>query len=111
MASLAPFESVLGPRLAKHLLRRATFNISQERIDEFKLYNVDDALKELLTPSQKYLEQPIHYPGTGTIGLTMLLYKLSLQTQLLGLMMNQILRMVLVQQSKTGQVNRGKTIF
>ena len=61
MASLAPFEGALGPRLAKHLLRRATFNISQERIDEFKLYTVDQALAELLAPSQKNLNQPIHY--------------------------------------------------
>ena len=53
MASLAPFEGVLGPRLAKHLLRRATFNISQQRIDEFELYTVDQALGVLLTPSQK----------------------------------------------------------
>ena len=58
MASLAPFEGVLGPRLAKHLLRRATFNISQERIDEFQLYTVDQALTALLTPSQKNLNQP-----------------------------------------------------
>ena len=61
MASLAPFEGVLGPRLAKHLLRRATFNISQERIDEFKVYTIDQALGVLLAPSQKNLNQPIHY--------------------------------------------------
>ena len=61
MASLAPFEGALGPRLAKHLLRRATFNISQQRIDEFELYTVDQALTVLLTPSQKNLNQPIHY--------------------------------------------------
>ncbi|MFL2584967.1 MAG: DUF1800 family protein, partial [Flavobacteriaceae bacterium] len=61
MASLAPFEGALGSRLAKHLLRRATFNISQQRIDEFELYTVDQALTALLTPSQKNLNQPIHY--------------------------------------------------
>ena len=61
MASLTPFEGALGPRLAKHLLRRATFNISQQRIDEFESYTVDQALAVLLTPSQKNLNQPIHY--------------------------------------------------
>ena len=32
MASLDPYLGVLGSRLAKHLLRRATFNITQARI-------------------------------------------------------------------------------
>ena len=61
MASLAPYEGNLGHRLAKHLLRRATFNISKERIEEFSNYTVDQAISQLLSPSEKYLNQPIHY--------------------------------------------------
>ena len=61
MASLDPFEGKLGNRLSKHLLRRASFNISQNRIDEFADYNVDQAISKLLAPSDKNLNQPIHY--------------------------------------------------
>ncbi|MEC8211753.1 MAG: DUF1800 family protein [Bacteroidota bacterium] len=61
MASLNPFEGALGSRLAKHLLRRATFNISQQRIGQFAAYNVDQAISQLLAPSVKNLNQPIHY--------------------------------------------------
>jgi uncharacterized protein (DUF1800 family) len=61
MASLDPYSGVLGSRLAKHLLRRATFNISKERIEEFSNYTVDQAISQLLSPSEKYLNQPIHY--------------------------------------------------
>ena len=65
MASLNPFEGALGSRLAKHLLRRATFNISQQRIDQFAAYNVDQAISQLLSPSVKNLNQPIHYVNGG----------------------------------------------
>ena len=65
MASLNPFEGALGSRLAKHLLRRATFNISQQRIDQFAAYNVDQAISQLLAPSVKNLNQPIHYVNGG----------------------------------------------
>ena len=61
MASLDPYSGVLGSRLAKHLLRRATFNITKARIEEFASYNVNQALDVLLAPSQKNLNQPIHY--------------------------------------------------
>ena len=65
MASLDPFDGALGSRLAKHLLRRATFNISQQRIDQFADYNVDQAISQLLAPSVKNLNQPIHYVNGG----------------------------------------------
>ena len=65
MASLDPFDGALGSRLAKHLLRRATFNISQQRIDQFADYNVDLAISQLLAPSVKNLNQPIHYVNGG----------------------------------------------
>ena len=65
MASLDPFDGALGSRLAKHLLRRATFNISQQRIDQFADYNVDQAISQLLSPIVKNLNQPIHYVNGG----------------------------------------------
>ena len=61
MASLDPYSGELGSRLAKHLLRRASFNITKARIEEFASYNVNQALDVLLAPSQKNLNQPIHY--------------------------------------------------
>ena len=67
MASLDPYSGVLGSRLAKHLLRRTSFNITKARIEEFASYNVNQALDVLLAPSQKNLNQPIHYPGSCTI--------------------------------------------
>ena len=67
MGSLDPYQGVLGSRLAKHLLRRTSFNITKARIEEFAGYNVNEALDVLLAPSQKYLNQPIHYTGSGTI--------------------------------------------
>ncbi len=67
MASLDPYSGALGLRLAKHLLRRTSFNITKARIEEFASYNVNQALDVLFAPSQKYLNQPIHYTGSGTI--------------------------------------------
>jgi uncharacterized protein (DUF1800 family) len=61
MASLLPYTGTLGSRLAKHLLRRATYNTSKSRIDEFKNYTVPQAISVLGVPSAKNLEQPIHY--------------------------------------------------
>ena len=67
MASLDPYSGFLGSRLAKHLLRRTSFNITKARIEEFASYNVNQALDVLFAPSQKYLNQPIHYPGSCTV--------------------------------------------
>ena len=65
MASLDPFEGLLGQRLAKHLLRRATFNINKARIAQYETYTVDEALTELLAIPAKHLSQPIHYINGG----------------------------------------------
>tara|TARA_B100001564_G_scaffold359766_1_gene382861 strand:+ start:1154 stop:2878 length:1725 start_codon:yes stop_codon:yes gene_type:complete len=67
MASLDHYSGVLGSRLAKHLLRRATFNISQARIAEYANYTVDQALTNLLSTSIKNLNQPIHYVSGNLI--------------------------------------------
>ena len=61
MAAIDPYTGTLGSRLAKHLLRRATFNVTQTRISEYANYTVDQALSNLLTTSNKNLNQPIHY--------------------------------------------------
>ena len=61
MATIDPYTGTLGSRLAKHLLRRATFNVTQTRISEYANYTVDQALTNLLTTSNKNLNQPIHY--------------------------------------------------
>lgn len=68
MASLLPFTEKLGTRLAKHLLRRATFNITKTRIEEFSNYTVDQALAQLLTIPSKNLNQPIHYKNGDMTG-------------------------------------------
>jgi hypothetical protein len=44
MASLLPLSGNLGKRLAKHLLRRASYNISKTRIEEFSNYTVSQAM-------------------------------------------------------------------
>ena len=61
MASLDPYPGILGSRLAKHLLRRTTFNVTQARIAEYSNYTVAQALNDLLTTTDKNLNQPIHY--------------------------------------------------
>lgn len=61
MASLQPYTGILGKRLAKHLLRRATFAINKSLINEFSAYTVDQALTKLLEIPEKKLIQPIHY--------------------------------------------------
>ncbi len=67
MDSLSPFIGKLGKRLAKHLLRRASFHISKERIQEFSDYSVGQAIDKLLIIPEKYLSQPIHYINGGLL--------------------------------------------
>ncbi len=63
MASLAPKTDVLGRRLAAHLLRRTTYNVSKERIDEFALLTPDAAVDQLIdTPASTIYPEPIHAP-------------------------------------------------
>jgi uncharacterized protein (DUF1800 family) len=65
MASIDPYLGSLGSRLAKHLLRRATFNITKARIAQYANYTVDEAISHLLTTTTKNLNQPIHYINDG----------------------------------------------
>ena len=69
MASLSPLSGTLGARLAKHLLRRATFNVTKSRIEEFGNYTVDQALTKLLDFPDKNLNQPIHYQNGDMTGI------------------------------------------
>lgn len=61
MSSIDPFTSVLGKTRAKHLLRRATYNVTKSRIDEFSLYTVDQALVKLTEVHTPKNHQPINY--------------------------------------------------
>ncbi len=71
MASLQNRGSaLLGYKLAAHLLRRATYNISKSRIEHFATLNVTAALNELFdynsfTTSELEFPEPIAY-DTGT---------------------------------------------
>lgn len=51
MASIAMRTGVLGSRLAAHLLRRATYHVTPDRINQFALLSADQAVDILLTPS------------------------------------------------------------
>ncbi len=48
MASLNPNIGILGKRLAAHLLRRTTYNVSKDRINEFATMEVQEAVDKLL---------------------------------------------------------------
>lgn len=59
MPSLDPYNEVLGKRKAKHLLRRACFNFSPEKIDEFSALTAVEAVELLGAVSVKKNDQPI----------------------------------------------------
>lgn len=59
MPSLEPFNKTLGQRKAKHLLRRASFNFSTEKIDEFADLTASQAVQLLGQPSVKKNPEPI----------------------------------------------------
>ncbi len=66
MASLDPFNQVLGKRKAKHLLRRATFNYTIEKINAFALMNIDQAMAELCVKSAVAVPEPINPRGVDS---------------------------------------------
>lgn len=47
MASLDPHTGILGKRLAAHLLRRTTFQVTKARIEQFAVMTVDAAVEAL----------------------------------------------------------------
>lgn len=63
MPSLVAYSSPLGKRKAKHLLRRACFNFSPEKIDEFAAYTPEEALAIMGVRSTVKLSEPIDPRG------------------------------------------------
>lgn len=63
MPSLVAYSLPLGRRKAKHLLRRACFNFSPEKIDEFSNLTPAQALTALSSPADVKLPEPIDPRG------------------------------------------------
>ncbi len=63
MPSLVAYSSPLGKRKAKHLLRRACFNFTPEKIDEFAAYTPEEALAIMGVRSTAKLSEPIDPRG------------------------------------------------
>lgn len=62
MASLNTRSGLLGKRLAAHLLRRATYQVTKERIEEFANKTAVQAVQELLTvPDFIHPEGPVDW--------------------------------------------------
>ncbi|MFK8102172.1 MAG: DUF1800 family protein [Saprospiraceae bacterium] len=59
MASISPYTGVLGKRLAKHLLRRATYNQNQTSIDNFSNLTGKQAVEALFNIPNLNLTEPI----------------------------------------------------
>ena len=58
MASLNPSVVLLGPRKAKHLLRRACFNYSKTTLDYFATLTPEQAVNELSNEPTLFWEHP-----------------------------------------------------
>ncbi|MGH1338057.1 MAG: DUF1800 domain-containing protein [Aureispira sp.] len=58
MASINPLNQILGHRLAKHLLRRATFRYSKQDIDDFATKTVSAAVDQLFLSIPDTLPEP-----------------------------------------------------
>ena len=63
MASLNPFQGVLGRRKAAHLLRRASFRFTRTKVDEMAGQTAAAALATLLSPNPLLLDQPVYANG------------------------------------------------
>lgn len=71
MANLSPRPGLLGRRLAAHLLRRASFSVSADRIIEFAGKTAAEAVESLLTiPPLTHPEGPINWMDGSTAWLT-----------------------------------------
>jgi uncharacterized protein (DUF1800 family) len=64
MASLSPFQGILGSRRAAHLLRRTSFRYNKSKVDQFSNQTAVQALTTLLQPYTQYLQQPIYDDAT-----------------------------------------------
>lgn len=71
MAAIDPYTGVLGLRLAKHLLRRSTYNFTKSTIEQFAQMNADAAVDQLMTfPGFKYPEGPRDDAGAAWLTAT-----------------------------------------
>ena len=68
MASLDPLTEVLGFRLAKHLLRRSSFNYSKEKIDLFATKTPLEALNLLIDNTTNILQYGPYDPSDTVNG-------------------------------------------
>ncbi len=66
MASLAPLSGVLGQRRAAHLLRRASFRYTKDKIDQIAGQTAAQALVGLLQLYPQQLDQPVYDDPTTT---------------------------------------------
>lgn len=58
MPSLTPLDTPLDLRLAKHLLRRATFNFSKEQLENFVGMSATDAVNSIATNPDNIVSEP-----------------------------------------------------
>lgn len=65
MASLNPLAGVLGRRKAAHLLRRASYRYTREKVDELAALTASEAVATLLAPAPLQLDQPVYSSGAG----------------------------------------------
>ncbi len=61
MASLQSMTGTLGMNNAKHLLRRTTYNITHQSIEDFATMNVSDAVDSLFVSPPLTMDEPIDY--------------------------------------------------
>jgi len=59
MPSLLPRSGALGVRLAKHLLRRSTYHINRQRIDQFAALDASAAVDLLMVTTDPSIPEPI----------------------------------------------------
>ncbi len=64
MASLSPYSGPIGKRLAKHLLRRTTWNVTRARIDQFAALTAAEAADLLVAAQIPSMAQPVD-PADG----------------------------------------------
>ena len=60
MASLNPHSGLLGERLAKHLLRRASYKLTADRIEAFSVMTAAQAVDALFVPNPLQLTEPLN---------------------------------------------------
>ena len=61
MASLQPLTGALGKQLAAHILRRCSYNITKERIDDFATKTAAQAVEDLFVIPDLTMAEPIDY--------------------------------------------------